>query len=50
VERYERDDLVPGVDVHGPALIDAADTTVWVPTGTRLRIDEHDTMVMEVDR
>jgi N-methylhydantoinase A len=50
VDLYAREDLSAGIEVVGPALIDAADTTVWVPDRTRLQVDEHDTMVMEVGR
>lgn len=46
---YDRSELSPGRELRGPALIDANDTTTWVPRGVRARVDEFRTIVMEVD-
>ena len=32
----------------GPALIDGVDTTVWVPAGAELRVDQHRSLILEV--
>jgi N-methylhydantoinase A len=40
--------LTPGAVVAGPAIIDASDTTVYVPLDCELTIDEHGNFVMEV--
>jgi N-methylhydantoinase A len=36
---YERDDLTPGVVLHGPAVIDQLDSTTLVPPGTTAHVD-----------
>lgn len=38
---YAFDQLAPGNEVEGPAVVEAHFTTVVVPPGLRLRIDEH---------
>jgi N-methylhydantoinase A len=40
-------DLLPGHAFQGPALVDAVDTTLWVPSGWSARIDEFGTCIME---
>ncbi len=40
-------DLLPGHTLAGPALIDAVDTTVWLPGGWGARIDEFGTCILE---
>ncbi|GGM75222.1 hydantoinase/oxoprolinase family protein [Dactylosporangium sucinum] len=45
---YDRADLRPGQQITGPALIDAADTTSWVPPGAGARLDEFLTLEMEL--
>ena len=47
---YDRDRLAPGTVVAGPALVEAMDTTIVVPPGARLRIDDHRTGIIEDDR
>lgn len=36
---YEREDLVPGAEAEGPALVLQPDTTTWLPPGWRLSVD-----------
>jgi N-methylhydantoinase A len=40
--------LQPGHCVEGPALIDGADTTIWIPPGTRAEVDARSTLIVEV--
>ena len=47
---YDRDRLGPGATISGPALVEAVDTTIVVPPGARLRIDEHLTGIIEDER
>ena len=44
VDVYAADALEAGHAFVGPALIDAADTTIWVPAGARARMDERGTL------
>lgn len=44
---YDRDLLMPGHIVPGPALIEAVDTTIVVPDGAQLSIDEYGTGIIE---
>lgn len=44
---FDRDLLEPGNVVHGPALIDAVDTTIVVPAHTRFTIDGYGTGIIE---
>jgi len=50
VDLYVVDDLGPGSSISGPALIDAHDTTIWVPAGMTARVDRWSTFVLEVTR
>ena len=43
----DRDSLLAGHMLTGPALVDAPDTTIWVPAGMRALIDPQGTLVME---
>jgi N-methylhydantoinase A len=40
--------LQPGHCLNGPALIDGADTTIWIPPGTRAQVDPRSTLIVEV--
>jgi N-methylhydantoinase A len=40
--------LLPGHEIAGPALLDGSDTTIWIPSGVRARVDEHRTIDMQV--
>jgi N-methylhydantoinase A len=41
-------DLEPGELIQGPALLDSADTTIWIPPRVTARLTEHRTIDMEV--
>jgi N-methylhydantoinase A len=41
-------DLRPGELIQGPALLDGADTTIWIPPQVTARLSEHRTIDMEV--
>ncbi|MGV3720666.1 MAG: hypothetical protein ACO1SX_07125, partial [Actinomycetota bacterium] len=36
---YRREDLLPGQQFAGPAVITQADSTCWIPAGWIVRID-----------
>jgi N-methylhydantoinase A/oxoprolinase/acetone carboxylase beta subunit len=38
---FDRDLLRPGNAIDGPALVDASDTTILVPAGAALHVDEY---------
>jgi N-methylhydantoinase A len=42
-------ELRPGDRLEGPMLLDGTDTTVWIPARTRARVDEYQTIDIEVD-
>ena len=44
---YRRDDLAPGDELSGPALIEEAQTTTVVPASFAAYIDRVGTIVME---
>lgn len=44
---YERHKMANGHRVHGPALVESAQTTILVPPGWSLSIDRYDNAVME---
>jgi N-methylhydantoinase A len=50
VATYDANALRPGQDVPGPALIDGADTTIWLPAGMNARVDAHRTLIIEVSK
>jgi N-methylhydantoinase A len=41
-------DLQPGARIQGPALLDGADTTVWIPPRVNALVSEYRTIDMEV--
>ena len=41
-------DIRPGHTLTGPAIVDAADTTIWIPTGTSARVDGYGTFDLEI--
>jgi len=45
---YRRADLRPGHEITGPALVDAVDTTSWIPPGATARLDPYLTLDMEL--
>jgi N-methylhydantoinase A len=44
---YERDLLVPGNTIPGPAIVEAKDTNCVVPIGTLLKVDSYSNTIME---
>jgi N-methylhydantoinase A/oxoprolinase/acetone carboxylase beta subunit len=46
VDVHDRDRLGPADVVTGPAIIDAADTTVWIPAGHAARLDPAGSLVI----
>jgi N-methylhydantoinase A len=45
---YDAGSLQCGDRVRGPAVVDGRDTTVWLPEGASLEVDDQRTLVMEV--
>lgn len=41
--------LAFGRTVTGPALLDASDTTIWIPPDSRARVDENMSLLLEID-
>jgi N-methylhydantoinase A len=39
--------LTPGVTIQGPALVDASDTTIWIPGDMHAWMDAHRNLVIE---
>jgi N-methylhydantoinase A len=48
VAAYASEALGAGDSVRGPALVDAPDTTVWIPGGATAGVDDFGTLVLEV--
>lgn len=44
VPAYLMDELAAGQSLSGPALIDASDTTLWIPSAQRARVDDFMTL------
>jgi acetone carboxylase, beta subunit len=47
---FELSDLEPGNELRGPAIVEDPTTTLVVPLGRRVRLDEYRTMWMEDDQ
>jgi N-methylhydantoinase A len=47
---YRREDLLPGVQIPGPAVIDQTDTTIPVFPGDRLAVHASGNLIIEVVR
>ncbi len=45
---FDGDRLRPGHTLGGPALIDARDTTIWIPAGATATVNGQGTLVMEM--
>ncbi|WP_413796949.1 hydantoinase/oxoprolinase family protein [Streptomyces iranensis] len=43
------EDLEPGARIDGPACLDGADTTIWVPAGATARMDSQRTLLLDVE-
>ena len=48
VDVFDSDTLQRGDRVRGPAVVDGRDTTVWLPDGASLEVDEQRTLLVEV--
>ena len=46
VSTYQYESLRPGAQVNGPALIDAVDTTIWVPGDSAAAFEESGSLVI----
>ncbi len=44
---YDRDLLIPGNFIHGPAIIEARDTTYVIPADWTLNIDKYSNAILE---
>ena len=47
---YRRTDLAAGMRLHGPAIIEQADTTTVIEPDMALRVDDHGNLIVEVGR
>ncbi len=47
---YEHDGLRPGHEIEGPAVVVAADTTVWLGPAEHAAVDRHGNLVVRVGR
>ncbi|MGR3481706.1 hydantoinase/oxoprolinase family protein [Salipiger marinus] len=47
---YARDLLAPGMRFAGPAIVEQMDTTTLIPPGVTARVDEIDTLILELPR
>ncbi len=45
---YGRDDLSPGVELAGPAVIEERESTTGLPPGGGARVDDHGRLLVEV--
>ncbi len=46
---YRRESLPPGHEVHGPALVEQADTTIVIPAQQVARVDERGNLLIHVE-
>ena len=44
---YDRDKLGPGVYLPGPAIVEAKDTTIWIPPGHGAEIDGYENLLIK---
>ena len=47
--RYARLDLPVGAHIQGPAILEQADTTVWLEPGFQARVDELGNLLVSLD-
>jgi N-methylhydantoinase A len=45
---YSRADLAPGHAIDGPAMVEEADTALWIPAGSRATIDGFGNCIVDV--
>ena len=43
---YDRADLLPGVELDGPLVVEQPDTTVVIEPGLHLAVDEHSNLIV----
>ena len=48
IDVFDGNDLLPGDRVTGPALIDGADTTIWIPSTATAQVDANRTLIAEL--
>jgi N-methylhydantoinase A len=48
IDVYDGHALAAGDIVAGPALIDGADTTIWIPSGAKAHLDANRTLIAEI--
>jgi N-methylhydantoinase A len=48
VKTFQESTIRPGQSLEGPALIDGADTTIWIPCGLSAMMDGERTLIVEV--
>jgi N-methylhydantoinase A len=44
---YDRDKLGPGAYLFGPAIVEAKDTTIWIPPGHGAEIDRYENLLIK---
>jgi N-methylhydantoinase A len=50
VDVFDGHELAPGDSLTGPALVDGADTTIWIPPGAVAALDARRTVIAEIAR
>jgi N-methylhydantoinase A len=45
---YQRENLLPGVNFHGPAIIQESSSTTVIPPGIRVSVDIYDNMILHL--
>jgi N-methylhydantoinase A len=45
---WSRDDLGPGAEIEGPAVIEQLDATTVLPPGARGLVDEHGSLLINL--
>jgi N-methylhydantoinase A/oxoprolinase/acetone carboxylase beta subunit len=49
VDAFDGAALQPGATITGPALVDASDTTIWIPAAVHTRVDGRHTLIGELN-
>ena len=44
---YDRDNLGPGAYLTGPAIVEAKDTTIWIPPGHGAEVDGYENLMIQ---
>ena len=45
---HRRDQIEPGVEFGGPAIVEENESTTVIPSGARARIDEHGSLIVQL--